>query len=382
MERKESGGSYTNVVSNIDYAPTVQPTTIAYANGVTTTNTYDAAHLYRLSNKTTVNGVPTNLQNISYTYDANSNITQIVDASNTNASKTVNYTYDDLNRMLTATATSVASGQSTYTYTYAYNAIGNITSGPVGSYVYNGSSGSNWANPHAATSINSVTNTYDKNGNNLSDGTLTNTWNYKNQLATSTNGTFTRTYLYDEKGNRVSSSDGTTTTVYPNKLYNYDGAKKTKSIYASDQLIATVETVSTTVTPYYIDTDHLGSTNVVSDGSGAQVELLDYYPFGGQRISSGTHTDQKQFIGQMYDPDTALNYLNARYYNGARGQFVSQDIVFSEIGKTKRGMQALFNPQAQNAYSYSNNNPLVIKDPTGEYAETMEAWMQIARPLP
>lgn len=162
VERKESGGSYTNVVSNLDYSPNNQITTIAYANGATTTNTYDASHLYRLSNKTTVNGVPTNLQNITYTYDANSNITQIVDASNTNASKTVAYTYDDLNRMLTATATSVASGQSTYTHTYAYNAIGDITSGPVGSYVYGGSSGSNWANPHAATSINSVTNTYDK----------------------------------------------------------------------------------------------------------------------------------------------------------------------------------------------------------------------------
>ena len=53
IERKESGGSFTNVISNIDYFPTDQPITLAYANGVTNTNTYDASNLYRLSNKTT-----------------------------------------------------------------------------------------------------------------------------------------------------------------------------------------------------------------------------------------------------------------------------------------------------------------------------------------
>src|SRR3989344_5528030 len=111
---------------------------------------------------------------------------------------------------------------------------------------------------------------YDNNGNLTNDGTLTNTWNYKNQLVETTNGTFTHDYLYDESGNRVSSSDGTTTTVYPNKYYNYDGTKKTKSIYAGDQLVATTETASSIVTPYYVHTDHLGGTNVVSDSTGAQ----------------------------------------------------------------------------------------------------------------
>lgn len=74
---------------------------------------------------------------------------------------TVTYSYDDLNRMTQAVATNVASGQSTYTQNFTYNAIGNITAGPVGSYTY---AGTGYANPHAATSINSVTNTYDNAG--------------------------------------------------------------------------------------------------------------------------------------------------------------------------------------------------------------------------
>lgn len=153
------------------------------------------------------------------------------------------------------------------------------------------------------------------------------------------------------------------------------------NIFAGDQLVATVETVSSTVTPYYDHTDHLGSTNVVSDGSGAQVELLDYFPYGGQRISSGSYTGQKQFLWQMFDPDTSLNYLNARYYNGTRGQFVSQDTVFWEVGKTKRGMKTLMNPQTQNAYAYANDNPMTIKDPTGEAGELTATWVSVGWPL-
>src|SRR3989344_4202165 len=169
---------------------------------------------------------------------------------------------------------------------------------------------------------------YDNNGNLTNDGTLTNTWNYKDQLVETTNGTFVRDYLYDESGNRVSSTDGTTTTVYPNKYYNYNGTKKTNSIYAGDQLVATVEIVGSTVTPYYVHTDHLNSTNVVSDASGAQVELLDYFPYGSTRISSGPFTNQKQYIGQYFDDETDLNYLNARYYKSSVGQFISQDSMF------------------------------------------------------
>lgn len=259
--------------------------------------------------------------------------------------------------MLSATATNVASGQSTYTQNFTYNAIGNITSSPVGSYTY---TGTGYANPHAATSINSVTNTYDNDGNVLTDGTLTNTWSYKDQLSTSTNGTFTRTYLYDESGNRVSSSDGTTTTVYPNKFYNYDGTKKTKSIYAGDQLVATVETVGAVVTPYYDHIDQLNSVVAVSNSSGGLSETLDYYPYGSQRINSGSYNSQRRALGQMYDTDTMLNYYQARYQNGVQGRFISQDSMFWSLPDSY-----LFDPQQQNSYLYGRGNPITNSDPSG-----------------
>ncbi|MEK7564320.1 MAG: FG-GAP-like repeat-containing protein [Patescibacteria group bacterium] len=319
----------------------------------------------------TYTSLPTSLsvvQDLNYTYDANGNILTIINDSETDSAKTVTYSYDDLNRLLSATATSVAGGQSTYTHTYVYDALGNITSGPIGSYTY---AGTNYANPHAATSINGVTYTYDNSGNVTGNGSLANTWNYKDQLTQAVLGGVTSTYTYDHMGERATLANGTTTTAYPNDLYNTDGTKKTKSVYAGDNLVATIETVSSVVTPYYTHTDHLGSTTATSDGSGALVETLDYFPFGNQRISSGAHTEQRQYIGQEYDEETNLNYLNARYYNSQTGKFISQDPVFLGLGVDPRTQEALRDPQSLNSYSYARNNPITLSDPNGE-------WVHIA----
>jgi len=67
----------------------------------------------------------------------------------------------------------------------------------------------------------------------------------------------------------------------------------------------------------------------------------------------------------VYDTDTNLNYLNARYYNSSDGKFISQDPVYWELGITKDGKAVLTNPQSLNSYSYANNNPITLKDPSG-----------------
>ncbi|MES2436602.1 MAG: RHS repeat-associated core domain-containing protein [Patescibacteria group bacterium] len=122
VSRKEStDGGFTNVVTNYDYSPLGQVTAIAYQNGVQTTNTYDANELYRLRSKVTTNASSTNLQNIAYTYDAVGNITGITDTSATNGAKTAVYTYDDLNRLSSATVTaSSTSGGSWYNSSWGY----------------------------------------------------------------------------------------------------------------------------------------------------------------------------------------------------------------------------------------------------------------------
>ncbi len=87
----------------------------------------------------------------------------------------------------------------------------------------------------------------------------------------------------------------------------------------------------------------------------------------------GAGVDQRIFAGQILDADTNLTYMNARYYEGNRGQFLSQDPSFLAIGdpvkfKALTGqdmIDQLSDPQQLNSYSYARNNPLRYNDPTG-----------------
>ena len=79
------------------------------------------------------------------------------------------------------------------------------------------------------------------------------------------------------------------------------------------------------------------------------------------------------FVGQFGDDPSALSYLNARYYDGSRGQFVSQDPMFLGLGDPKvlgqltqeRQEKVLTDPQALNSYAYARGNPLRYSDPQG-----------------
>jgi RHS repeat-associated protein len=117
----------------------------------------------------------------------------------------------------------------------------------------------------------------------------------------------------------------------------------------------------------YLLADHLGGTNVVTNASGSVVQTLDYYPYGAPRVKTGSDLSQREFIGEHYDESSGLNYLNARYYDGSRGGFISQDPVFWEIGVTEDGRAVLAEPQLQNSYSYAANNPLRFRDPDGRF---------------
>jgi RHS repeat-associated protein len=174
-------------------------------------------------------------------------------------------------------------------------------------------------------------------------------------------------------GQRVFQATGSATTSYPNRYYNVASssltATTTKHIFSLDgTLLATVVgSGTTTATSTYLHPDHLGGTNIVTDEDGEVSQTFDYYPYGSQRVNSGSSAEQRRFIGEEFDGDTEFSYLNARYYQGSRGQFMSQDPVFVNFGVEKRSSTLLTDPQLQNAYAYSRNNPVAFKDPNGEF---------------
>jgi uncharacterized protein RhaS with RHS repeats len=224
------------------------------------------------------------LQDHYYHYDKVGNITSIDDRSYTALAKTTDYVYDDLYRLTRVSSTN-AVDDNDYLQTLSYNALGNITNkSDVGSYSY---ASANYANPHAATSINGQTQTYDNNGNLTSDSEWTQAWDYKNRLTQSNKGTTTIRYAYDHNDERISYSvNGRATTTTAGRYYETDGTTNTKHVYAGNQLIASIKGTST----YYVHPDHLGGTNVVTDENADIVQLIDYYPFGEIRYNE-TSTD-------------------------------------------------------------------------------------------
>jgi RHS repeat-associated protein len=101
------------------------------------------------------------------------------------------------------------------------------------------------------------------------------------------------------------------------------------------------------------------------DWSTTAIQVLDYYPYGSTRVNqtTGGFNEGKQFIGQYSDPETNLSYLQARCYDGSKGEFLSEDPVFR--GDSKQ--QNLRDPQSLNSYSYANDNPITKSDPNGRW---------------
>mgnify|MGYP001767280242 CR=1 FL=1 len=65
-----------------------------------------------------------------------------------------------------------------------------------------------------------------------------------------------------------------------------------------------------------------------------------------------------RYRGYLFDSEISMYYLNSRYYNPEVGRFINADGIFGEVGNLK----------STNMYMYSNNNPIMYVDTTGEWA--------------
>jgi RHS repeat-associated protein len=112
---------------------------------------------------------------------------------------------------------------------------------------------------------------------------------------------------------------------------------------------------------YYIHTDHLGSTSLMSDADGQKVEtsVARYLPYGRWRTEPTADLTDRGYTGHKHNDDLGLIYMNARYYLPGIGRFISADTLVPDPT----------NPQQFNRYTYVLNNPLRFTDPTGHCAE-------------
>jgi RHS repeat-associated protein len=259
---------------------------------------------------------------------------------------TISYEYDDLYRL------TEANYDNGLYFHYSYDAAGNrlmeTTQSSSTSYVYDVA--------NRLSNVDGVPYTWDNNGNLLSDGTSTYSYDYNNKLVGLTQGTDVYQYVYNGLGDRVQQIvDGVTTNYV---LDINTGLTQVLQDGTNTYLygVNRVAQSTPTETEYFL-ADALGSVRNLTDGIGNITLTQSYSPFGEVLNTSGDGQTDYAFTGEMFDPETGLVYLRARYYGVDDGRFVSRD---SWVGDNQI-------PISYNSWLYVNSNPINLIDALGLY---------------
>ena len=311
---------------------------------------------------------------LSYTYDANGNITSVKDANQTET-VTDFYQYDERNQLIRENSQSQKK-----TILYDYDLGGNLVS--VKEYAYTtgevqgdpvrkgeGTFDSIWKDK--LLKWNTTEMKYDAVGNMLKKGTTVFTWNQGRMLATVDNGKKI-SYGYDHTGNRVRKTvDGVTTdycmagdilvaeiTGDKTIWYRYDSAANLISMRANGQEFFYIKNLQKDVI-------------ALADASGEIVTEYKYNSWGKVLSITGS---KKDTIGKInpfryksyyYDNETGMYYLRNRYYDPTIRRFINADNFFAVQGS----LETLHN---RNLFAYCDHNPLTRSDSDGD------AWMVAA----
>jgi RHS repeat-associated protein len=348
---------YVGYIDNITYDLRGQPTRVDLANGVNELRQYDRERGW-IEEIELVNDAGTRIDNGLTIYTRNA-IGQVIQQWTPWWSHRFNYSYDYAGRLLSVTNYQEP-GQNDQTFTY--NRAGSMTSNSlIGTYTYPSQSG---ARPHAPTSVTgNATFQYNANGNMTRglDGKLM-TYDPDNRIISVTHAGALTQYNYWADGSRTMITDAGTA----NESYTYYiGIAEIRSVEEPGETIVLqphpyVRLVNGTAS--YLFGDQLGSIKFIYDASGALARQREYRPFGEINRTStplpAVLDEAEGYIGEHYDTDAGLQFLNARYYDPKLGLFTSPD--WFEV--TEPGV-------GTNRYAYAGNDPVNASDPGGN------AWL-------
>ncbi|TPM32938.1 RHS repeat protein [Mesorhizobium sp. B2-3-4] len=346
LQYNASGKLYSapGFITSTLYEADGQTKEITYANGVKTAFTYSQTRRW-VTRVTTSKGA-TVLLDDQYARD---NLGRITGTTGLTAADSWTYGYDNADRLTTSTNL----GDTTLSETFVYAANDNMLSRSrvAGTYTYPAATS---PRPHAPTSVGANAMAYDANGNLTSDGSRTLSWDEANRLKTVTRASNTVNLTYGPDGARVKKASTFATTLYPDADVEINPATPGAEIYTRYPH-PDIKVVGTT--KYFLHREHLASVRLVTDASGNTVEATNYATYG-EQLNSGFQT-QKSYIGERFDAETGLLYLNARYMDPVLGRFISPD----DWDPTKEGV-------GTNRYAYAQNDPVNRSDPNGHNAAT------------
>jgi RHS repeat-associated protein len=307
------------------------------------------------------------LQDLSYKWNAVGSVTERKDNLQL---RTENFNYDNLHRLTSTTGADPMA--------IVYDVMGNITSKTgIGTYTYHAS------RKHQATATSGGTlpaqsYAYDANGNmNSRNGSSISWYSYDLPNTINASGSNSSQFFYAPDRSRwkqVASYGGTSEqTIYIGGLIEkvtLGTVTSWKHYIAGGNGSAAVyirRSTGTNETDYMLK-DHLGSTDVILNSSGAVMSRLSFDPWGRRRDGATwtgnpapgewttiTSTTRRGFTFHEALDNLGLVHMNGRVYDPVVARFLSADPI----------VQAPSFSQSFNRYSYTFNNPLSFVDPSG-----------------
>jgi RHS repeat-associated protein len=293
------------------------------------------------------------------TYAPNGNVLAANDSANGNWT----YTYDDFNRILTATKISPSAP-----YTYDYDRYGNrwhqYLSGAC-------TAGTSFCLTFDTNNrVSNGAQTFDTAGNVIQDSLHHYYYDAENHLL-QVDGTFgtcstaTACYVYDANGLRVQKIVAGASLYYlydlagnPFSEINSSGSWDRTEIYAGSRHLATYSGGISGQTEFD-HADWLGTERARTSLSAGVCESITSLPFGDGLTTSGSCGDPSplHFTGKERDAESWLDNFGPRYNSSAIGRFMSPDGPLID--------QDASAPQSWNLYSYVRSSPVKNTDPSG-----------------
>jgi RHS repeat-associated protein len=353
--------------------PAGQVTEESLGNGVVTNRNYDAVTAWLGTDQSGVGG-GYGLKNLAFLYDEMGDVTQRQD---NNLGLTENAFYDNDYRLTSTTL----GGTQNLSVTYD-NTMGNITSRSdvAGGATWTYSSTQKHAVTQAGSSAYAYS--YDANGNATARQGDSITWTSYNYPVTvnagsgSTAEAVAFSYGPDRmRWQQMYTGNGTNeTTNYVGGLLEVVSSGSVTDyrhyIYAGAEPVAVYSRKTSGVNTFsYLLSDHQGSLTAIINSSGTPVVNESFTPFGNRRNAltwsgpntTGNLTEIAGVTREGYTFQTALglwmgmNHMNGRVEDAVTGRMLSADPNIPDPT----------NAQSYNRYSYVNNNPLTLTDPSG-----------------
>lgn len=261
----------------------------------------------------------------------------------------VDYTYDKATGNRTSATTHGVGGAADEVDTYHYGAPGN-------------------ARPHAVQSVDTQVGTdmtseqfqYDAAGDTTARGTAVLAYDETAKVTNISDGGQSQSTVYDASGAQllqVDPKDGATLFLGDTEIHQANGSiatTATRTYSIAGTAVAERDTTTVANTLYALDTDVDGTVDLATDVVTGGVIRRWFTPFGEQRGSATGWTSNHGFLNQPTSGFTNLTHLGARAYDPSLGRFLSVDSVLNPD-----------QPQQNNGYSYSGNNPVSNPDVSG-----------------